>query len=278
LLGVPRLPAAALIWTNTAGGNWSVTNNWSPNQIPGAADAAVITNSGNYVVTLDGNQSVGSLTLGGTGGTQTFTTSGNALTLSQASYVGTNGILQLNGGGLFGAGAGNLTVSGQLNWTGGALGGASTSVAVATNGVLTLAGVNGTAYSLGEILTNAGTVHLQSGNLEIDWCGTNYGAFNNGPGALVDIQADVAVTNTCGGAGWANQGTVRKSGGTGVTVISATFNNSGTLDVESGTVALAGGGTLGGTLLAEAGAALDLDAGALPWGRRPVLAARAIRS
>ena len=266
MLGVPRLPAAALIWTNTAGGNWSVTNNWSPNQIPGAADAAVITNSGNYVVTLDGNQSVGSLTLGGTGGTQTFTTSGNALTLSQASYVGTNGILQLNGGGLFGAGAGNLTVSGQLNWTGGALGGASTSVAVATNGVLTLAGVNGTAYSLGEILTNAGTVHLQSGNLEIDWCGTNYGAFNNGPGALVDIQADVSVTNTCGGAGWANQGTVRKSGGTGVTVISATFNNSGTLDVESGTVALAGGGTLGGTLLAEAGAALDLDAGAFALG------------
>ena len=45
--------ASAINWTNIAGGNWSVAANWSPNQVPGSADDAVITNAGTYTVTLD---------------------------------------------------------------------------------------------------------------------------------------------------------------------------------------------------------------------------------
>ena len=52
LLGVSGW-AADIVWTNTAGGNWSSTNNWSPNQVPGASDTAWITNNGTYTVTLN---------------------------------------------------------------------------------------------------------------------------------------------------------------------------------------------------------------------------------
>ena len=58
--------AATVTWTNTAGGNWAAAANWSPNQIPGSADQAVITTAGNYTVgrgyepaTLSGDSGIG---------------------------------------------------------------------------------------------------------------------------------------------------------------------------------------------------------------------------
>jgi hypothetical protein len=62
--------AADIVWTNTAGGNWSSTNNWSPNQVPSTNDTAWITNNGTYAVTLDANVTLGGLALGGDSGTQ----------------------------------------------------------------------------------------------------------------------------------------------------------------------------------------------------------------
>jgi hypothetical protein len=64
--------ASSLVWTNTAGGNWSSAANWNPNQVPAATDDAVITNAGNYTVTLDANATINRLILGGNGGTQSF--------------------------------------------------------------------------------------------------------------------------------------------------------------------------------------------------------------
>jgi hypothetical protein len=63
--------AATVNWTNTAGGNWSVAANWSPNQIPGPSDDVVITTGGSYAVLLDTGPTINSLTLGGGGGQQT---------------------------------------------------------------------------------------------------------------------------------------------------------------------------------------------------------------
>src|SRR5260370_41783932 len=45
--------AATIAWTNIAGGNWNDATNWTPNQVPGAADNALITSNGTYIVTLD---------------------------------------------------------------------------------------------------------------------------------------------------------------------------------------------------------------------------------
>ena len=70
--GTIRMNASEILWTNTAGGNWSVAANWSPNQLPGASDTAVITNAGTYSVTNNGSRTISGLVLGGPSGTQTL--------------------------------------------------------------------------------------------------------------------------------------------------------------------------------------------------------------
>ena len=104
---------APITWTNTSGGIWSDAANWSPNTVPGAGDAALITTSGSYTVTLDVNVTVGSLTLGGASGTQAFDVTGRTLTLNGASVIKADGLMALSFGTTLG-GAGTLTNQGTL--------------------------------------------------------------------------------------------------------------------------------------------------------------------
>jgi len=242
-------------WTNLNGGNWSGATNWSPNIVPGAGDNVFIIDSGTYTVTLDVSATVNSLTLGGPSGQQSLATAGQNLNVAQSSAVNTNGNFLLNGGGFFG----NLVVYGQFHWTSGQLGNSSTTLTVATNGLLVLAGVNGTDYVLGQYLNNYGTVDLQSGNLLLYW--QDWGSVNNYPGGLVNIQSDVSIDESDGGPGFINAGTVLKSGGTGTTSINASLNNTGALDVASGTIALTGGGSLNGSGMVSSGAQLIFATG-----------------
>ena len=86
---------------------------------------------------------------------------------------------------------------------------------MATNGLIVLAGFPGTSYYLWGILTNAGTVRLTGGNLElVGSCGNTDGTLINLAGALVDIQTDSSIIPGCGGETFTNFGTMRKSGGT----------------------------------------------------------------
>ena len=87
VLALPCFPAGAtvIVWTNTASGSWSVTANWSPNQLPTVADDVFITNNGTYTVTLNIASTNGTLTLGGTSGTQTLAISSQTLTLNGAA-------------------------------------------------------------------------------------------------------------------------------------------------------------------------------------------------
>src|SRR5262245_10627380 len=85
-----KLPANNIVWTNLAGGNWSATNNWSPNSLPGATDSAFITNSGTYTVTLDVAATFAGLTVGGTSGTQTVANSSQVLTINGPGIFNTN--------------------------------------------------------------------------------------------------------------------------------------------------------------------------------------------
>src|SRR5580704_14109734 len=87
---------ATITWTNASGGAWSGANNWSPNQIPGAGDTALITNNGSYTVTLNANAQVSDLIVGASSGIQTLTVSGNTLTLTNGGTISSNGILNLN--------------------------------------------------------------------------------------------------------------------------------------------------------------------------------------
>src|ERR1051325_5197974 len=112
--------AATIVWTNTSGGSWSSAVNWEPNQVPGMGDTALITNSGTYSVTLDGDVTLGSLTVGGASGTQTLDDPSFNFTLSSASAIKTNAVFSLDAGTL--GGPGLLTVNGRFNWIAGRIG------------------------------------------------------------------------------------------------------------------------------------------------------------
>jgi len=115
-----QMQAAILTWTNTTGGTWSTSANWSPNQVPGPLDTAILSNGVN-------------------------TTNSSALTVSNVTF--TSGNLK---------GAGPLTVLGKMNWTGGDLSGP---LVIASGATLNVSNsVSMGASTPGGALTNNGTV------------------------------------------------------------------------------------------------------------------------
>ncbi|MGA2751494.1 MAG: hypothetical protein ABSG59_22235, partial [Verrucomicrobiota bacterium] len=228
--------AATISWTNVNGGNWSAPANWSPNEVPGGSDDAFITNAGTYTVTLDTSRDVNSLSLGGgAGGQQTLSMAGYALAMNSASVVTNNGVLSFSGGYLAG---GPLTVSGLLDWTGGYING-NCVVSVATNGVLTLAGLAGYDYDLFGIVSNAGTMQLVSGDFRLNAAGGTPATLVNLPEGVVEMTSDVTIDQAYSGT-FVNQGTLVKSGGTGTSTIVPYFSNSGTVEANTGTISING--------------------------------------
>ncbi len=187
------------------------------------------------------------------------------------------GQVQLTSGVLNGQ---NLTLSlpaGLLQWTGGTLAGTATNSAM-----LTISGTNspslgvGPAGGGGGALYNSGLVRLSNGST---WgLGWNSTLFDNLPGGIFELAGDGNfVANNNRGNGPApvlnNFGLMRKSGGSGVSTIGTapgmaplTFNNEGgTIEVDSGTLVLSGGGGgSNGILNISAGAVLDWTGGATP--------------
>ena len=164
--------------------------------------------------------------------------------------------------------AANGTLYGLLTWnSGGFLGNQSGSntLTIAANSVLVLAGATNSSYYVGQEVDNAGTIYLQSGNLQLHDSGY-FGLLVNLPGGVVDLAADVSVGQYgYNGMGFNNEGLLLKSGGTNTSTISINpFNTSGgSISVDGGAIALngnnfaQGGGTfsvnLGGTNTGLAG-------------------------
>jgi fibronectin-binding autotransporter adhesin len=130
--------AAPVSWKNPVDGNWSDGTKWSTGTAPGQTDDAIITMPGAYMVTVDVDAKVASLTLGAASGTQTQTLSvpSNTLTVTGASAVGSLAVLDLAGGTLV---ADVLTVTGALNWTAGTMSGGATTT-IAPGATLTISG------------------------------------------------------------------------------------------------------------------------------------------
>jgi hypothetical protein len=116
-MAAPLLTQAATItWTNTAGGNWNAPANWSPNQVPGAADTAMITTPGSYGVSLTDSESVSNLVLGAASGTLTLSISGT-FTVKGTGSDSAQSALVISSGAL--TGSGSIVAGGPLTWTGG---------------------------------------------------------------------------------------------------------------------------------------------------------------
>lgn len=158
----PPQPSSPVVWTNIAGGKWSVAANWSPSQVPGPTDEARITEDGTYTVTVDADAAVAGLTFGGDRGVQTLLLDyPNTLTLNGAS-VGrtTNGVLRITGGTL--AVPENLVLAGPLECiNGGRLPGRGT---LTLNGGGQIRGPGDTDL-VGCTLINAGKLELLGGTL-----------------------------------------------------------------------------------------------------------------
>ncbi len=221
ILAASTAHALTYSW-NVASGDWFTASNWNPSGVPGAADDAVVANGG--TVTLDAAASVADFTL------------------SNGGRVGT----------------GTLAVSGTMTWSGGTLSGGNDA-----NGPLSITGAGEKYFPSGTLNSNFGATWSGIGNIRFD-----YGApaLAIAAGTVFDVQTDADFTGS-GGASFMtidNAGTFQKSAGAGTTSIGSgygnAFNNTGTVDVQTGTLSFTGGGTSTGTFDAT-GATLDFAAG-----------------
>jgi hypothetical protein len=164
--------------------------------------------------------------------------------------------------------AGDVTLTGTLNWTGGVL---NARVTVMPGAVVNISGDGGKQTWEGFELINYGTV-LWSGTGEIRgvtqyWYGPGGPVYlRNRPGGVVTILGDAPVTAGCPGGcpgtllTVVNEGLVVKNGGTGTTTFPFSFINTGTIQVNAGTLVF-GALTNDGLVQVNAGAALMVQSG-----------------
>lgn len=215
---------------------WSNPANWSNNTVPTVGDQVVFPSSGFHQGT------------------------------SKVDVAYSIGSLQLNWGGQLTA-SGQLTITDSMSWTGGGINGTG-SIVNEVSSVMTFGSLSQLTLGV-PLLQNKGTIHIDS-SLSTDAATV----IQNEANGVIDLRGDVSLAGigfSSGGA-IANAGTIRKSGGTDTAFMDLSLNNSGTLDVESGTLSLrragSGFGTFqagGGTLL-FASSSFTLDNGAVITG------------
>ena len=222
----PRLEALELrdlpstvTWTNPAGGDWDKASNWSTGSLPTAADDVQINMSG-ITITHSSlhNDSVHSLTsqapLDVTAG-QLYL--GSASTLFSTLALSTFGTI---------TGPGTLFIKGLFTWTGGTMSGLGTTSAQA--GIV----FNGSSSETLDART------LNSPN-HATWSGnTNIGLSD---GAVINNMATGTFTvqnnqNLSGNGVFNNLGTLTKSIAVSTTTISSHFNNSGKVQLSTGSL------------------------------------------
>jgi len=215
-------------WTAGGSGDWQNPDNWSGGTVPGDGDVAVINVSGTYTVTMTGDVTVEGFVLGNETGTQTLATDTHTLTFASGGLQ-EGAELDI---------AGTVQVLEDVVWNGGS---------VVGTGNLAIAGgaemnAIGNPLELEADLVNDGEITL--------WAGTSLrirGVLENKTSALMDFQGDAIVAVYDAGE-LNNAGTINKSEGqdeASIFASSALFTSSGTIDVDSGSLAVSGG-TLSG--------------------------------
>ncbi|MCX6926669.1 MAG: hypothetical protein NT154_26210 [Verrucomicrobia bacterium] len=136
-------------------------------------------------------------------------------------------------------------ISGMLAWSDGTLAGAPT---VASTGVLSYLrpGAAGSPLTLSGVLTNHGVFRWPTGSYPTIVLSS--GRLENMPDGLVDMQVDGGFYSEGSSAQVNNAGVLRKSvgGGTGIFANGVGFQNTGLLDIQSGTMQLPGNSLLAG--------------------------------
>lgn len=150
--------------------------------------------------------------------------SGSLIVQSNAIVTVTN--LVVNGGTI--AGTGSLTASGLMTWTGGSLSGAGT---VQANGGLVISGATTKSLNARTLVNNAQSIWSE-GPIAIGFgC-----VISNAPGASFDLAGDVSYGDLTQVGTTMNAGLWRKIGGTGTSLLRDTFNNSGIVEIRTGSL------------------------------------------
>lgn len=237
-------PSASAVWDSTAG-YWSEATKWSTNPtVPNNGNGGFVYNVTQNGGGLEVNQPV----------------SINAFTITGGLLMGPN----------------TLTTSGTFDLTGGTI---TNAVAVNANGGMSISGGATKAISGGaQVIAGGGASNWTDGTLLLNGGST----FKVASGATFDTNFDGLIagelsSNFSGNGTFVNEGTFIKSGGTGSTTFDHTafnaqtmvfFNNSGTVQVNSGTLDLQAGGTSTGAFNVASGAKLNFGStGNFNWER-----------
>jgi autotransporter-associated beta strand protein len=230
---------------------------------------STLTGAGNFLTTANATVVLAGLVdLAGphsfNGGTLVFAGNYNCfndLTISGStvSFNGTGTIspssLTLGSFGMLG-GSNLVTVNGPMTW------GSSSTISGASNLVIN-----------GELTIPPGTVFLSGRTLinttAASWSNNVVGAIelvdnavlSNAPNATFDCIGEGIIENSTGSNVFANLGLFRKIGAASTTRVDVAFNNSADVQVQSGLLSLAGGGTTIGECTVTAGARFDLTSG-----------------
>ena len=194
------LPASAITitWTNTAGGDWAAATNWSPNQVPVAADVAVINGSATYAIVVTGNRSVSGLVMDNPNATLRLLGQGGSgvSTLTVANGFENHGTIELTN-------QNSTSWAATLNVTAGAL----TNMASGT--IRTFVGAGGNR-TLGLELDNRGTLDIEQTVSLNKTAGKHRfaGTINLAAGASLNIGNSGTVEVTHAGANWTGTGTL----------------------------------------------------------------------
>ena len=196
---------------------------------------------------------------------------GNGLVNFSTGSPITLGTLTLNSSGAALVGTDTVTVTGLFTWAGGSLCTTlSAGSCVAPSGSPAIlnanGGITGTGgayyqFLYGRTLNNAGTANF--GNTNGYFTYLNFGSvINNQAGATWNQTVDngyLAVAGT--GGTFNNAGTFAKTGGTGTSQVQPIFNNTGTAQVNTGTLSFSNVATSSAPWSMAAGTTLNLSAG-----------------
>ena len=253
-------------WVQAGGGAWSTAANWSAGRAPKSTDAVAIALPG--TITLVTSVSVASLTLANVGAV-----------LAPGPAAGTLSGAVLLQAGTVALGGGNLTLPGAVTFgqataSGGSIDGPGTlttaSASLLAGGTVALTLGGGAVWLNTGMVIAAGTIGLG------DLSGASASIVNQA-GAVFDLTtATVAIvddgvintagTFTLGGGSFANAGTLEQTGGGGTDLIYAAVSNAGLITATSGTLELAGGGVLGGSMGGTGGGLVALGSGVFTLG------------
>ena len=252
-----------LHWNNSAGGNWTTATDWTPNTVPNSTtQIAFIDASGTYTVNITSTVTVGGLT--DASSTATLEINGGTLNADGAASI-TNLILTGTNNGS-GGGAGTLQGSGTVDITNtltssgfAEMGGSGTTILDAGSTGSTL------DFGLSRTLEIGGSATVLANNSVNVGGDGGVGMVEVLSGGTLTLQSgsgesDAALANSGSGNSVSNAGDLIESG-SGLRRIDVALTNTGTVDAQSGTLDINGGGSSSGILQAEAGATLAFATG-----------------